>query len=269
MVSECPHIIVFMTDFGLNDTYVGQMKGVILSISPLAQIIDLTHSISPQNVVQGAFILQKSVLYFPAKSIIVSIVDPGVGSLRKAIAVETDRHTFLAPDNGVLTGIFQTQIIKRCISITEKRYMLAVQSATFHGRDVFSPIAGHLLAGVSIQDLGNEMDPSDCIKIQLPKCSTSDNGQTWNGSIIYTDHFGNLVTSLDTERFDASNHWQLQVGICKPIPVVTTYADVGNLQPLAYTGSSGMIEIAIRNGNASSTLDVGEGDPVRISIIAK
>ena len=266
MDTAYPRTIVLMTDFGLNDTYVGQMKGVILSRAPSVQIIDLTHSISPQNIVQGAFFLGKSVPFFPERSIILSVVDPGVGSSRQAIAVETDRHTFLAPDNGLLTAIFQTRNIIRCVSITEQQFMRSDRSSTFHGRDVFSPVAAHLASGVQLQELGRSIDPVDCIKIPMPECKSCDNGESWNGSVMYTDHFGNLITSLDSTLFDTEKHWQVRVGNGNDIPVVNTYSDVSDQQLLAYTGSSGMIEIAVRNGNASHTLGLKDGDPVKLSI---
>ena len=265
MSTELPHVIVLMTDFGLSDTYVGQMKGVILSLAPSVQIIDLTHAISPQNIAQGAFLLAKSVPFFPERSIVISVVDPGVGSSRQAIALETDKHTFLAPDNGLLTAVFQTEKIQHCVSITEERYLLTARSSTFHGRDVFSPAAAHLASGISLQELGKTIDPADCIKIPMPGCHTCDNGQSWSGSIIYTDSFGNLVTSLDSKHFDNQKEWMVRAGNCNQIPLVTTYSDVPVQQPLAYTGSSGMIEIAVRNGSAARTLGLREGNPVTMS----
>ena len=266
MSIELPHVIVLMTDFGLNDIYVGQMKGVILSLAPSVQIIDLTHAISPQNIAQAAFFLAKSLPFFPERSIVVSVVDPGVGSSRQAIALETDKHTFLAPDNGLLTAVFQTQNIKQCVTITEERYMLSVRSSTFHGRDIFSPAAANLASGVPLQELGKTIDPADCVKIAMPECNTRDNGQSWDGSIISIDHFGNLVTSLDSLLFDERKQWVVKAGNGVKIPVVTTYSDVPAQQLLAYTGSSGMIEIAVRNGNAASTLGLKEGDPVTVTI---
>ena len=267
MRTDYPPVIVLMTDFGLSDTFVGQMKGVILSLAPSAQIIDLTHAITPQNVVQGAFLLAKSVCFFPERSIFVSVVDPGVGTARKAIAVETDSHIFVAPDNGLLTGIFQTQTVKRCVSITEEKYMLSVRSSTFHGRDVFSPIAAHIASGVPLNALGNEVDQTDCVKIIMPECNTGDGGDSWNGSIIYTDHFGNLVTSVDAALLDKRKQWAASVRDCEQIPVVDTYGDARDQQLLAYAGSSGMIEIAVRNGNASRTLRLLDGDSVMLSAV--
>ena len=266
MHRESPRTIVLMTDFGVHDTYVGQMKGVILSCAPSVQIIDLTHSISPQNIVQGAFFLGKSVPFLPERSIILSVVDPGVGSTRQAIAVETDKQTFLAPDNGLLTAVFQTRNITRCVSITEQQYMLPCRSSTFHGRDVFSPAAAHLANGGSLQELGKAIDPADCITITMPQCNSRDQGESWDGSVIYTDHFGNLVTSLDSQLFDTEKHWMVGLDNGNRIPVVTTYSDVPDQQLLAYTGSSGMVEIAVRNGSAAERLKLKEGYPVKLSI---
>ena len=268
MRTESPRVIVLMTDFGLIDPYVGQMKSVILSLAPSAQIIDLTHAIAPQNIVQGAFLLAKSALFFPDRSVVVSVVDPGVGTSRRAIAVETERHIFLAPDNGLLSALFQTEKVKRCVTITEERYMLSNRSSTFHGRDIFSPVAAHLASGVSIQELGEAIDPSDCVKVPLPTCQTSDGGQSWDGSIIYTDHFGNLVTSLDSALLDNSKQWVVSAGLCQLIPVVATYGAVCDQQLLAYTGSSGMIEIAVRNGNAALTLGVKDREKVKLSTMS-
>lgn len=257
-----PPVIVLMTDFGLRDSYVGQMKGVILSIAPDARIIDLTHEISPQNIAHGAFILEKSAGYFPAGSIFVSVVDPGVGTSRNAIAIQTERAIWLAPDNGLLSSILQTRRVTAAVTITESTYLLPVRSSTFHGRDVFSPAAAHLATGVPIESLGKKIDPAECARIPMPECHSADNGKTWEGSIIYTDHFGNLVTSLDAQLLDRSKKWHVHAGEHRH-PVSRTYGDAADQQPLAYTGSFGTIEIAIRNGNARETLGLKDGDPVK------
>lgn len=251
-----------MTDFGLTDTFVGQMKGVILSRAPSVQIIDLTHAITAQNIVQGAFLLGKSAQFFPEGTIFVAVVDPGVGTSRKAIAVECGGKTFLAPDNGLLTAFFQAGEITRCVTLTNERYLLPTRSSTFHGRDVFSPAAASLASGVALEMLGKEIDPAECTKIALPTCQTKDKGRSWKGTIIYTDHFGNLVTSLDSELLDRSRKWIVSTESCKELPLSLTYGDALDQQPLAYTGSNGMIEIAIRNGNAAQALRLKEGDQV-------
>ncbi|NTU44679.1 MAG: SAM-dependent chlorinase/fluorinase [Chlorobiaceae bacterium] len=256
-------VIVLMTDFGITDSYVGQMKGVILSIAPEARIIDLTHAITPQNIAHGAFILTKSADFFPEGSIFISVVDPGVGTSRNAIAVRTEGALFLAPDNGLLTSILQTRSVTEAVTITDSRYLLPVRSSTFHGRDVFSPAAAHLASGVPIQNLGKSIDPATCTRIPMPECHTLDNGKTWEGSIIYTDHFGNLVTSLDARLLDRSKKWHVHAGKHRH-PVSRTYGDAADQKPLAYTGSFGTIEIAVRNGNARETLGLKDGDPVRV-----
>ena len=265
MHTALPPVIVLMTDFGLTDTFVGQMKGVILSRAPSVQIIDLTHAITAQNIAQGAFLLGKSAPFFPEGTIFVAVVDPGVGTSRKAIAVECGRQTFLAPDNGLLTALFQSGEVKRCVTLTNERYLLPNRSSTFHGRDVFSPAAAYLASGVALEKLGKEMDPAECTKIALPTCQTTDKGRSWTGIIIYTDHFGNLVTSLDSEVLDRSKRWVVSAGACKELPLSLAYGDAVDQQPLAYTGSNGMIEIAIRNGNAAQVLKLKEGDPVWIT----
>ena len=259
-------VIVLMTDFGLSDTYVGQMKGVILSLAPSAQIIDLTHAITPQNIAQGAFLLGKSAPFFPEEAIFVAVVDPGVGTSRRAIAVECGKQTFLAPDNGLLTALFQTGEVSRSVTITNERYLIPTRSSTFHGRDVFSPAAAHLASGVMLQELGPNIDPSACTRIPLPGCQSTDNGASWEGTIICTDHFGNLVTSLNSEILDRSKEWVISAGTQR-LPVCNTYGDVANQQALAYTGSSGMIEIAVRNGNAAQVLKLKDGDLVRALVL--
>ncbi len=266
MQTDAPPVIVLMTDFGISDTYVGQMKGVILSIAPAARIIDLTHAITPQNIVQGAFLLEKSADFFPEGSIFVSVVDPGVGTSRNAIALETERAIFLAPDNGLLTPILQYKTVKQCVTITDKRYLLPLLSSTFHGRDLFSPAAAHLASGVAIHELGRELDPAECQRIPMPRCHTRDHGDSWEGRIIFTDHFGNLVTSLEAELLDHTKQWLISAGE-EQLPISGTYGEVADRHPLAYKGSFGMIEIAIRNGNASETLGLRDGDTVRANSV--
>jgi S-adenosyl-L-methionine hydrolase (adenosine-forming) len=262
MQTGTPPVIVLMTDFGLADTYIGQMKGVILSIAPSAQIIDLTHAITAQNIAQGAFHLGKSAPFFPDGTIFVAVVDPGVGTSRQAIAIECGKQTFLAPDNGLLTPLFQTGKVTCCVTITNERSMLPARSSTFHGRDIFSPAAAHLASGVALRELGPEIELAECTRISMPGCESRDNGASWSGKIIYADHFGNLITSLEAKVLDRSKQWLISAGKHQ-FPMCRTYGEVADQQPLAYTGSSGMIEIAIRNGNAAEILRLKEEEPVR------
>ncbi|NTW56273.1 MAG: SAM-dependent chlorinase/fluorinase [Chlorobiaceae bacterium] len=256
--------IVLMTDFGLGDTFVGQMKGVIRSIAPSAVVIDLTHAVSPQNIAQGAFLLGKSLPYFPAGSIFVTVVDPGVGTSRRAIAVETAKHIFVSPDNGLLSPVLQHEKVVRCVRISESRFMLPVSSSTFHGRDLFSPVAAHLSTGLPVAELGQSLDPGECVRRDQPACSLSADGKVLEGIIIYADHFGNLVTSIETGTILEPKRWEVECGNISPMPLSLTYGSVPEGAPLAYRGSSGTVEIGLRNGNAAQSLGLQPGDIVRL-----
>ncbi|MDT9546006.1 MAG: SAM-dependent chlorinase/fluorinase [Chlorobium phaeovibrioides] len=258
-----PPAIVLMTDFGLADTYVGQMKGVILTIAPEARIIDLTHSINPQNVAEGAFLLQRALPYLPPASTIITVVDPGVGTARRAIAIESQRQTFLAPDNGLLTPILVSDSPVRCFEITDRRYISPERSRTFHGRDIFSPAAAHLATGVPLENLGNEVDIASCRRIPLPVATPLGNA-AWKGEILFADRFGNLVTSISSECAAENGPWILSTGTIT-LPISSTYGDVPDGAALAYPGSFGTLEIAIHNDNALQTLNILPGTPVTLN----
>jgi S-adenosyl-L-methionine hydrolase (adenosine-forming) len=259
-----PPLIVLMTDFGLEDAFVGVMKGVIASIRRDSHVIDLTHAISAQNVRQAAFHLERSIGYFPDETIYVCVVDPGVGTARRAIGVEAGPYRFIAPDNGLLTPIFKRWPNARCHELTNAAYQLPNKSATFHGRDLFSPAAAHLAAGVPLAAFGPAIDVAECARMTMFRNRPLEDGNGWQGEIITTDHFGNLITTLEGSMNADGGNWTITVGNAPPLPIVRTYGEVQPGQPLAYTGSSGMIEIAIRNGNANKELGVGEGDAVEM-----
>ncbi len=256
--------IVLMTDFGLEDTFVGQMKGVIRSIAPATMIIDLTHAVSPRNIAQGAFLLNKSLPYFPAGSIFVTVIDPGVGTSRRAIAVETAKHIFVSPDNGLLSPILQHEEIVRCVQISESRFMLPASSSTFHGRDLFSPVAARLAAGIPVAEIGRTIEAEECIRKDPPVCRLSADGKSWEGMVIYADHFGNLVTSIETGTIAEPERWEVECGNMGPMPLSLTYGSVPDGAPLAYRGSSGTVEIGLRNANAASSIGLQPGDIVRL-----
>uniref|UniRef100_Q3ATU8 TPR repeat n=1 Tax=Chlorobium chlorochromatii (strain CaD3) TaxID=340177 RepID=Q3ATU8_CHLCH len=258
-----PPVVVLMTDFGITDTFIGQMKGVILSLCPIAQLIDLTHAVLPQNVVQGAFLLGKSLPFLPDGSVVVAVVDPGVGSTRRIIAVQTSRHTFLAPDNGLLTPMLASGDVQQCVSVTNERYMLPQRSSTFHGRDIFSPVAAHLAAGVPLAELGKSMPMAECVQLEVLRANVLDNGNCIESTILYTDHFGNAVTTIERELLAEKHDWLIHVNELR-LPLSTTYSDVAEHQPIAYIGSSGTLEIAIRNGNAAAALGLHAGVAVRM-----
>lgn len=259
-------VIVLMTDFGLEDTYVGQMKGVILSICPYARIIDLTHDIIPQHVAHGAFLLERALPFLPKHSIIVCVVDPGVGTSRKPIALKTDLLTFLAPDNGLLTPLFGHTDLRGCRCITNREIMLPKKSSTFHGRDIFSPAAAHLACGFAFDLLGSLLEPESCVTLPREKYRITGNGTVIDGSILFTDRFGNLVTTIDTSLFPDKDGWLLEAGgLEKALPISGTYGDAGEGELLAYGGSFGTLEIAVRNGNAALSTGMKEGTPVRLA----
>ncbi len=252
-----------MTDFGLADTYVGQMKGVILTIAPEARIIDLTHSVTPQNIAQGAFLLERALPFLPPASTIVAVVDPGVGTARRAIALESGGRTFLAPDNGLLTPILEKGSPIRCVEITNRRYISPERSTTFHGRDIFAPAAAHIASAVPVTDLGRPLPPDACIRIPTPAARPLNDGTSWEGTIIFSDRYGNLVTSIDSVFVAENGLWVLNTDTIN-LPLSSTYSDVPDGATLAYPGSFGTLEIAIRNGNALLRLDLKPGDSVRL-----
>lgn len=259
-----PPLIALMTDFGLEDAFVGVMKGVIASICRSAHVIDITHAISAQNVRQAAFHLDRSIGYFPDETIFVCVVDPGVGTSRRAIAVEAGPYRFVAPDNGLLTPVFERWPDARCHELTDTKYQLANKSATFHGRDLFSPAAAHLAAGVPLEAFGHAIALNECARMKMFRNRPLEDSMGWQGEIITTDHFGNLITTIEASMLTDGSNWQVTIRSAPPLPIVRTYGEVEPGQPLAYIGSSGMIEIAIRNGNASKELGVGEDATVAV-----
>ena len=264
MVTTQP-LIVLMTDFGLQDPYVGIMKGVIAGISPHTTVIDLTHCIPAQNIMQGALLLGSSASYFPDGTIFAAIVDPGVGTERNAIALVTEKQVFIAPDNGLLSVVMKKQKIQACHTITNPSCMLPDQSTTFHGRDIFSPAAAHLANGLEPAMLGSTINPEECERVELPENSTRDGGSSWEGIILYSDVYGNLVTSFTGDMITEEKHaTEINTEKGLILPIHRTYGDVGEGEALAYIGSSGFVEIAVRNGNASQSLKLQPGDRVML-----
>jgi len=256
-------VVILMTDFGLRDTYVGQMKSVISSISPNAHVIDLSHDVDPQNIAQGAFFLERSMPFFPDRAVVVCVIDPGVGTSRKPIAIKTARQTFLAPDNGLLTPVLGLQTITDCISISNPEIMLPVQSSTFHGRDIFSPAAAHLCAGFPFDRLGDPVNPASCIMLPAEK-NRIENGNIIEGRVLFCDHFGNIVTSLESSLVENRHRWEISAEGIDGLPIVKTYEDVDEGKLLAYRGSFDTIEIAVRNGSAAGITGLKHGAAVRL-----
>lgn len=245
--------IALLTDFGLQDHYVGVVKGVILSINPDAQIIDICHNILPQNIKQAAFILANCYSYFPAQTIFLVVVDPGVGSLRKPIFIETTNYFFIAPDNGVLSYVFQKEKILNIIDLSDTRFNIVKKSNTFHGRDVFAPLVAHLSKDLNnFKNIGKIIHLKDLIQLPTPYLDITN--KQIIGEIIYHDIFGNLITSIPENILNHYEIENIQTGKIIIEKVCKTYFDVKTGELLAYIGSSGYLEIGIREGNAKALL---------------
>lgn len=260
--------IVLLTDFGTHDAYVGVMKGVILGIAPRALVVDLTHGIAPQDVRAGAYTLLSAYRYFPDGTIFCCVIDPGVGSTRRAVAVRmrTDEgchYDFVCPDNGLLTPIIKQGAIQAIHALDNPRYHLPQVSTTFHGRDIFAPSAAHLAAGVGLEALGGAVAPRELTHIDWPQPERVTDG--WRAMVIYIDHFGNLITNLRGADLDPPfERWNATLGNISAKGVRDTFADVEIGAPVAYVGSSGFVELAIRNGSAQSAWQASVGDTVKL-----
>jgi S-adenosylmethionine hydrolase len=190
-------IITLLTDFGLDDEYVGVMKGVILSINPAAVIVDITHRVEPQGILQAAFLIRSAWRFFPERTIHVIVVDPGVGGSREILAYESNRQVFIAPDNGVLTLLLDETAADKAVCVRNSDYFLKPVSRTFHGRDVFAPVAAHLSRGTALTELGPAQDLKKILRLKVPKAFIDAAGAIV-GSIVSIDRFGNLITNIDS-----------------------------------------------------------------------
>jgi hypothetical protein len=257
-------IITLITDFGWQDEYVGLMKGVILGIDPAARIIDLTHAIDPQDVAQAAFTVESSWRYFPDKTIHAVIVDPGVGTERAMLCLEFQRQVFLAPDNGVLSLLLDTEPRGNLRRLDNSDYWGAAVSRTFHGRDVLAPVAAHLSLGAETSALGPAIDPARAVRIDDLKARLQTSGEVC-GRIIHIDRFGNLITNINAEALmSRGSSWVVAFGSDRIRGVSGTYADVEPGAVLALIGSRGYLEIAVSSRSARDFFNARKGDAVRV-----
>jgi S-adenosylmethionine hydrolase len=254
-------VVALLTDFGLKDHYVGVMKGVILSVHPHARIIDLSHEIGSQDILDAYFLLSNTYRYFPEGTVFVSVVDPGVGSDRAIIALETDRHTFLAPDNGLLGFLEKEGSIRRRVRVTNERLFLQPVSQTFHGRDIFAPVAGHLSRGMRLEELGPEIDGIH--KIATPAPRRTKEG-VLVGEVVSIDRFGNLVTNIPGDGLSGVQTLELKVGKRLIRRLSTSYASAKKGELLAIVGSTGTLEISVNNGDARRKTGAKVGDVIRV-----
>jgi S-adenosylmethionine hydrolase len=251
-------IITLTTDFGLADGYVGTMHGVILSIAPGVTVVDLSHQVPAQDVRAGAFVLYQAVPYFPPDTIHVVVVDPGVGSERRAVAVRTLQGTFVAPDNGVLSYVLASCDTHEAVSLTNPAYQLPNVSTTFHGRDIFAPAAAHLARDVPLNQLGPRT--IHLVQWPMPEPETMPNGDLV-AHVMHIDHFGNLILDIRADHISEIGVLELAGHTIKRVS--RTFADVRRGELVAYIGSSqDHVEVAIREGNAAHELGLRVGDEV-------
>lgn len=264
-------LVTLVTDFGLRDEYVGVMKGVAAGIDPTLTIVDITHGIEAQDVVHGAFVLAAACDYFPAGTVHLAVVDPGVGSARRILAVETDRFRFVAPDNGLLERVLACRSIQAMVAVENRRFFLDRVSRTFHGRDIFMPVAAHLAAGVPLAELGPAIDPQSMVSGVVPGCRIISDERI-DGAVVAADRFGNLLTTIDAASVDAlvRSACGRQITVVAGQQVIhglaASYDAVATHAPLAIIGSRGLLEISINGGSAQDTLGLGKTDPVRVTL---
>ncbi len=260
-MNQAARIITLTTDFGYRDPFVGIMKGVVSAIDPTAAIIDLTHGVAPQDVTGGALALSAAVDFFPAGTIHVAVVDPGVGSERRPILVETDRACYVGPDNGLLSLAAGRQRLIRVVHLSNPDYHLSPTSTTFHGRDIFAPAAAHVSAGVPPEKLGETGEAFETLDVPAPERL---DGGSLAGEVIYIDSFGNLTTNIrsdDLGRFDPESI-AVRIGDREIRGISANYASAGTGNYLALVNSWGLLEISRCNGSARAGLGAGTGTRV-------
>jgi len=253
--------VALLTDFGLRDPYVGVMKGVILGLCPGATIVDLSHEVDPQDVAGASFLLSQSYRYFPEGTVLVAVVDPGVGSDRPVVALEAAGRRFLAPDNGLLGFLARSETLRRIIRVENDRFFLNPVSRTFHGRDIFAPVAGHLLRGIDLGELGPAMTRNGELPLRDPR---PDPRGGWVGTIVSIDRFGNLVTNIPGDRLGSPEQAQVKVARSVIRGISPTYAATRKGSLLAIVGSTGALEVSVNHGDARKKTGAKIGDPVRV-----
>ena len=263
-------IITLTTDFGLKDHFVGVIKGVILSINPEADFVDITHDIPPHDVLQAAFTLKQVYSYFPSGTIHVVVVDPGVGTNRKVLVASSEKGFFLAPDNGVLSFLYAENALNDVREITAAHYWLKPRTGTFDGRDIFAPVAAWMSKGVSISSLGEAI--TNYTKIDIPQPALIQPG-IWKCKILAVDRFGNLISNLRQENFTAclehgeQKRFAFRVGEQTISKISTSYAEGQPNELLAIFGSAGLIEFCVNQGSAAAVTSLQTGKDVLLKVV--
>lgn len=262
--SKMVNLVAFYTDFGINDPYVGQLKGAVKTVNPGAELLDLSHDSSVFDVSAASYLLAKATRTLPPGTVIVAVVDPGVGSDRAAVAVRTGSgRIYVAPDNGLLTEVLAREGLVEARLIENKDLFLPGEaSSTFHGRDIFAPVAGHLAGGESIQKVGPKAEKI----MRLPRNTATVMPNLAKGLVIFIDHYGNILTNIPGSELSKLKTGQLLNLTIKgkpvPLPFLRTYAEAPDDRPFALINSDGEFEIAVSKGNAAKKLGIAPGDPV-------
>ncbi|MDQ3071557.1 MAG: SAM-dependent chlorinase/fluorinase [Acidobacteriota bacterium] len=256
-------IVAFLTDFGTRDHYAGVMKGVVLSICPESTVIDVSHDLPPHDVAAAAYELAATYKFFPAGTIFVTVVDPGVGSTRRGIAVEAGDWKFVAPDNGVLTMVLRETPAKRAVELTERRYARPTISRTFEGRDRFAPAAAWIAKGTAMTALGRPAH--DLVELDLP--GMEETREEIQGAVVRIDRFGNAITNIDRKAFDrlAAGRAVVIEALGKPVArIVATYTDIGPGEVCALFGSTEHLELAVQSGSAAEKIGLTFGSQIAV-----
>jgi S-adenosylmethionine hydrolase len=267
-------VITLLTDFGLNNEYVGAMKGVILSVNPLATVVDIHHQIDPYDTISAAYQVKAYYSFFPSGTIHIIVVDPGVGGNRRILAVQVNDHIFLSPDNGVLSLVLDGADIKKIHHVENTNYFLKPVSHTFHGRDIFAPVAAHLSLGKELGKIGRPVDIHQICLLDFEKAFFSDEGQLV-GRVVSVDRFGNLITNIENHTIDqmlgSVSHERMEVRIHhqRIKGLSSSFDQAAPKAPLAIIGSRGYLEIAINCGSAQNFFGVANGDRVYVSLSVK
>lgn len=257
-------IITLTTDFGLQDHYVSVMKAVILDIVSNVRFIDVSHEIPPQDVMAGAWVVRNSAMLFPPKTVHLVVVDPGVGTDRTPVAIQIKDQLFVGPDNGIFSLIGE-EFDYKAIKLENDKYWRKDRSNTFHGRDIFAPVAAHLANGVPLEELGDPLEKLVTYRWAIP-ISDKDGIQGW---IVHIDRFGNLVSNIPSfliEETIGDSRLKIYVGNTILDEIVTTFGSVPDGEPAAYIGSSDKLEVAINKGNAKQMLGVEKGAQISIVV---
>lgn len=259
-----PSVITLTTDFGNQDHYVGVLKAVLISVAPEARLVDISHEIPPQDIMAGAWVVRNSAMLYPPGSVHLVVVDPGVGTRRKPIAIKIEDQYFVGPDNGIFS-LIADQYNYKGVELTNPDFWRPNPSSTFHGRDIFAPVAAHLANGASLDKLGKPIEKLETYRWAVP-ISDKDGVQGW---ILHIDHFGNLISNIPESMIreaEEKSDIKIYVGNTILSKLVSTFGDVPDGEPAAYIGSSGVLEIAINKGDAREMLGVEKGAQISIVV---